>query len=304
MSEPIHDGNGHNGHYEARSALEKYMSEMAETPLLTRDEETALAKRVTKGDLAAREHMIKANLRFVVKIAREYEDTGMPLLDLINEGNIGLMKAVERFRINKGAKLSTYAAWWIKHYIRRALSAQLRTIRIPVHAISTISHIGRVTSRLSDELGYQPSDEEVAAELGISAERVSKLKQANISPIRLDAKINDDGDATIGDMIEDDSVDDPAEQAGLASETARITSLLRILPDRERTIIRMRFGLDNRESKSLEEVGSHFKITRERTRQLQVIALLKIRNHINGKTSHFGRKKPKYKRPSRARNAQ
>jgi RNA polymerase primary sigma factor len=266
--------------YDGDSAYTLYLREIGQTKLLTPQEEIALAKRIQKGDEAAREEMIKANLRLVVKIARDYEDFGLPLLDLINEGNIGLMKAVERFDPRKGAKLSTYGAWWIKQAIRRALANQSKTIRLPVHVGDKLLHMRRASMRLQEVLGREPTDEELAGELGITALRVAQLRTASARPASLDAPIGDDETNRFSEIVQDDKADTPYEQLEDKTNTDMIREMVGLLPDREATILRYRFGLEGDNEKTLEEVGEKFGVTRERIRQIQNIALNKLRKMI------------------------
>jgi RNA polymerase primary sigma factor len=266
--------------YDGNTAYILYLREIGQTPLLTPAQEISLAKRIQKGDAKAREEMIKANLRLVVKIAREYEDYGLPLLDLINEGNMGLMKAVERFDPNKGAKLSTYAAWWIKQSIRRALSNQSKTIRLPVHIGDKLLHMRRAAMKLQELLGREPTDEELAEEVGMTAFRVSELRTASIRPASLDAPIGEDESNRFGEIVQDERVSTPYAQLVEKTNTDMVKELVETLPDREATILRYRFGLDGDEEKTLEEVGEKFGVTRERIRQIQNIALKKLRRMI------------------------
>ncbi len=264
----------------SESSYHLYLQEIGQTKLLTLAEETALARRVQKGDEKAREHMIKANLRLVVKIARDYENFGLPLLDLINEGNIGLMRAVEKFDPDKGAKLSTYAAWWIKQSIRRALSDQSKTIRIPVHATDKLLHIRRIALKLEEELGREATDEEIGAELDIPAKQVRQLLQASIRPASLDAPLGDDDSNRISDVIADERATTPYDQLEEKTNADLIHEVIGILDPRETTILRYRFGLDGGGEKTLEEVGQKFGVTRERIRQIQNVALGKLRKKI------------------------
>lgn len=266
---------------EASNAYSLYLREIGKTKLLTPAEEVSLAARIRRGDEQAREEMIKANLRLVVKIAREYEDYGVPLLDLINEGNIGLMKAVERFDPSKGAKLSTYAAWWIKQAIRRALSNQSKTIRLPVHVGDKLVHLRRASMRLQETLGRDPTDEELAHALGTSALRVAELRTAGTRPSSLDAPIGGEDDSNaFADIIGDEKADTPYQELEEKTNTEMIRELVEQLPEREAVILRYRFGLDGDEEKTLEEVGQKFGVTRERIRQLQNIALNRLRKMI------------------------
>jgi RNA polymerase primary sigma factor len=258
-------------------SLQLYLREIGQVKLLTPAEEIALAKRIKRGDKSAREHMIKANLRLVVKIARDYENLGLPLLDLINEGNIGLMKGVERFDPKKGAKLSTYASWWIKQAIKRALANQSKTIRLPVHVVDKVAHIRRAELRLREALDREPTDEEVASELGIDAKRVRRYRQASRAPVSLDAPIGDDENDRVSEVVADPNAALPSEQLVYESDNALVQEILATLPEREREILAMRFGLVDGKERTLEEVGERFGVTRERIRQIQEQALKTIR---------------------------
>jgi RNA polymerase primary sigma factor len=266
--------------YRTADALQLYLREMAETPLLTSREETELSKRVKKGDREARSHMIKANLRLVVKIARDYENHGLPLLDLINEGNLGLMKAVDRFDPKKGAKLSTYAALWIKQSIRRALSNHSRTVRLPVHVADQISRLNRAGFKLTETLGREPSDDELAAQLRVAPAKAARLRELGRRATSLDAPIGDEADSRFGDVIEDETVATPLEALQSKSAREEVTELVKNLPAREAEILVLRYGLDGRKPQTLEEVGRKFKVTRERIRQLQEMALEKLRRRL------------------------
>ena len=261
-----------------RSGLQLYLQEIGKTPLLTIAEEVQLARRIRRGDRAARNHMIQANLRLVVKIAHDYKDFGLPLLDLISEGNIGLIKAVERFDPRKGGKLSTYAAWWIKQSIKRALANQSKTIRLPVHLVDKISKMRRAAMKLAEEYGREPTDEEVAMELNIPVNKVAHLKSVSIRPTSLDAPIGEDGDsATFGEIVGDENATSPYENVRERNLKSDLNHMINSLDKREADILRMRFGLDGHDELTLEEVGKKFKVTRERVRQLQNLALQKIR---------------------------
>ena len=266
--------------YTGDSAFHLYVREIGQTKLLTPQEEIQLAKRIQRGDTKAREHMIKANLRLVVKIARDYENYGLPLLDLINEGNIGLMRAVEKFDPEKGAKLSTYAAWWIKQSIRRALADQSKTIRIPVHATDKLLHIRRTATKLEEELGRAPTDDEIGAELDIPAKQVRQLLEASIRPASLDAPLGDDDSNRIADVIADERATSPYQDLEDKTNADLVHEVIAILDPREVTILRYRFGLDGGGEKTLEEVGEKFGVTRERIRQIQNVALKKLRRKI------------------------
>lgn len=264
-----------------RNNLQLYLQEIGKTPLLTIDEEISLANRILKGDKAARDHMISANLRLVVKIAMDYKDFGLPLLDLISEGNIGLIKAVERFDPTKGGKLSTYAAWWIKQSIKRALANQSKTIRLPVHLVDKISKMRKTAMALTEELGREPTDEEIAIELQVPTSKVAHLKSVSVRPASLDAPIGEDGDSTtFGEIVGDENAANPFEQLRDNSRNTALRSLVDSLDPREAEIIRYRFGLDGRDELTLEEVGARFRVTRERVRQLQNLALSKMRKAL------------------------
>ena len=264
------------------SGIKIYLREIGQTPLLTREEEVKLARRIKKGDQAARQQMIKANLRLVVKIAHDYASYGLPLLDLISEGNIGLMKAVERFDPKKGGKLSTYAAWWIKQSIKRALANQSKTIRLPVHLVDKIARMRRVGMQLAEEFGREPTDEELGEELGMPAGKIAQLRTAAIRPASLDATVGQEEDgASLGDMIGDETAHMPSELLSDKNMRKAVMDLLHVLDERELKIITLRFGLDGKKEMTLEEVGRKFKVTRERIRQLQNIALRKIKRALD-----------------------
>jgi RNA polymerase primary sigma factor len=256
------------------------LREIGQTPLLTPQEEIGLARRIKKGDRRAREQMIKANLRLVVKIARDYESYGLPLLDLINEGNIGLMKGVERFDPKKGAKLSTYAAWWIKQSIKRALANQSKTIRLPVHVVDKLFHLRRATTKLEEVLGREPTDDELAAELDYTVARVKQLRRAAVRPTSLDAPIGDDDTNHVADVVKDENADTPYEQLEEKTNNALVHQMIGTLDAREQAILRQRFGLDGDDRKTLEEIGEQFGVTRERIRQIEELALRKLRKRI------------------------
>jgi RNA polymerase primary sigma factor len=264
------------------SGIKIYLREIGQTPLLTREEEVKLARRIKRGDQAARQHMIKANLRLVVKIAHDYSSYGLPLLDLISEGNIGLMKAVERFDPKKGGKLSTYAAWWIKQSIKRALANQSKTIRLPVHLVDKIARMRRVAMQLAEEFGREPTDEELGEELQMAPAKIAQLRTAAIRPASLDANVGQDDDgASLGDLIGDENAATPSELFSDKNQRNSVMDLLHVLDERELKIITMRFGLDGKKEMTLEEVGRKFKVTRERIRQLQNIALRKIKRALD-----------------------
>ncbi|MEW6302111.1 MAG: sigma-70 family RNA polymerase sigma factor [Verrucomicrobiota bacterium] len=267
--------------YDADTAIKLYLREIGLVKLLTPEEEVELAARIKKGDKKAREQMIKANLRLVVKIAHDYEGLGLPLLDLISEGNIGLMKAVERFDPSKGGKLSTYGAWWIKQSIKRALANQSKTIRLPVHLVDKISKMRRTAMRLHEVLGREPTDDELGEEMGMTAARISQMRTAAIRPASLDAPISEDEDSNnFSEVVEDENAETPYEKLEDKTVTSMLQELINSLPQREATILRYRFGLDGEGEKTLEEVGQKFGVTRERVRQIQNIALNKLRRMI------------------------
>ena len=257
-----------------------YLREISQVPLLTPQEEVKLAAQIKRGNRKAREKMIKANLRLVVKIAHDFGNYGLPLLDLISEGNIGLMKAVERFDPKKGGKLSTYASWWIKQSIKRALANQSKTIRLPVHLVDKIGKIRRVAAQMTEELGREPTNEELAEELGLAPAKVAHLKNVAVRPASLDAKINADDDTAFGDLVSDERAEDPFAVLRDKDLREEVGDLLDVLDPRERKIIAFRFGLGGGRERTLEEVGRKFGVTRERIRQLQNIALLKMRKAL------------------------
>jgi RNA polymerase primary sigma factor len=259
------------------NTLQLYLREIGQVKLLTPAEEIVLAKRIKKGDEAAREHMIKANLRLVVKIARDYEGQGLPLLDLINEGNIGLMKGVERFDPTKGAKLSTYASWWIKQAIKRALSNQSKTIRLPDHVVDKLANIRRAEVKLHELFDREPTDEELADHLRLDVRRVKIYRQASKAPVSLDAPLSDDDSDQVSEIVADPNAAAPFERLVKETDTALLKEVLAGLTDREKAILAMRFGLNDGVEKTLEEIGKVFGVTRERIRQIEGEALKKLR---------------------------
>ncbi len=266
---------------ESGGSHQLYMREIGQTPLLTREEEIKLAGQVRRGDKRARERMIKANLRLVVKIAHDYSNLGLPLPDLINEGNIGLMKAVERFNPSKGAKLSTYAALWIKQSIRRALSNQSKTIRLPVHIVDKVHKLHRASLKLAGTLGREPSDVELAKPLGISTAKAAHLRTLGVSPVSLDAPIGDVDDNRFSDIVQDEGALSPYELLRVKTMRQEIRQHVKYLTPREAEIVTLRYGLDGQEPRTLDVVGKKFKVTRERVRQIQEIALSKLRRRID-----------------------
>jgi RNA polymerase primary sigma factor len=266
--------------YGEDSSVKLYLQEIGKTPLLTAEEEIELAAKIKEGDEKAREKMIKANLRLVVKIAYDYSNFGLPILDLISEGNIGLIKAVERFDPNKGGKLGTYASWWIKQSIKRALANQSKTIRLPVHMVDKISKMRKEINRMTEELGREPTNEEIAHSIGITVSKVAHLKSVSVRPTSLDAPVGDSEDTELGELVGDDKAINPLDDLSNKSQINDVQRILNQLDPREAEIIRMRFGLDGMAAKTLEEVGKHFNITRERVRQLQFTALKKLKKRM------------------------
>lgn len=266
---------------ESPTALKLYLREIGKVDLLTVQEEIDLAALIKQGDEAARELMIKANLRLVVKIAHDYDGLGLPLLDLINEGNIGLMKAVERFDPAKGAKLSTYGSWWIKQSIKRALANQSKTIRLPVHMVDKVSKMRRLAMKLQEVLGREPTDEELGEEMDLSPAKVAAMRSAAIKPASLDAPMGDSDDSSsYSEVVEDEKAETPYEQLEDKTVKSMLEEMIKTLNDREAAILRYRFGLDGEDEKTLEDVGEKFGVTRERVRQIQNIALHKLRRMI------------------------
>jgi len=268
---------------ETDTGLNRYLREIGRIPLLSLEQEIELAAKIKKGDAAARERMINSNLRLVVTIAHDYANLGLPLLDLISEGNIGLTKAVERFDPTKGAKLSTYAMWWIKQSIKHALANQGKTIRLPVHLVDKVAKVRRVSRQMSDELGREPTDDELGEEIGIPSDKVARLKSAGIRPASLDAPIGDDDSTKFGEMIGDEDAQTPFELLRDKNLRDEVDSLVEVLDQREKKIISQRFGLDGGQPKTLEAVSKDFGVTRERIRQLQNIALAKLRRALSKK---------------------
>ena len=268
---------------ETDTGLNRYLNEIGRFPLLTPQQEIELAAKIKKGDAEARERMINSNLRLVVTVAHDYANLGLPLLDLISEGNIGLTKGVDRFDPTKGAKLSTYAIWWIKQAIKRALADHSKTIRLPVRLGEKLAKMRRVAFRISDELGREPTDDELGEELGIAGEKVARLKSVGIRPTSLDASIADDDSAEFGEMIGDENMLTPFELLRDKNLRNEIDGLLDVLDKREKTIISQRFGLGGGKPKTLEDVSKSFGITRERIRQLQNVALAKLRHALSKK---------------------
>ena len=255
-----------------------YLKEIGKVPLLSAEEEIELAQRMEEGDEAAKKKLAEANLRLVVSIAKRYVGRGMLFLDLIQEGNLGLIKAVEKFDYRKGYKFSTYATWWIRQAITRAIADQARTIRIPVHMVETINKLIRVSRQLLQELGREPHPEEIAEEMDIPVERVREILKISQEPVSLETPIGEEEDSHLGDFIQDENVPVPAEAAAFTLLKEQLVEVLGTLTERELKVLRLRFGLDDGRARTLEEVGKEFKVTRERIRQIEAKALRKLRH--------------------------
>ena len=255
-----------------------YLKEIGKVPLLSADEEVELAKRMAEGDEDAKKRLAEANLRLVVSIAKRYVGRGMLFLDLIQEGNLGLIKAVEKFDYHKGFKFSTYATWWIRQAITRAIADQARTIRIPVHMVETINKLIRVSRQLLQELGREPTPEEIAAELDMPVERVREILKISQEPVSLETPIGEEEDSHLGDFIQDENVPVPADAAAFTLLKEQLDEVLGTLTEREQKVLRLRFGLDDSRARTLEEVGKEFNVTRERIRQIEAKALRKLRH--------------------------
>ena len=255
-----------------------YLKEIGKVPLLTAEEEVELAKRMAEGDEEAKKRLAEANLRLVVSIAKRYVGRGMLFLDLIQEGNLGLIKAVEKFDYQKGFKFSTYATWWIRQAITRAIADQARTIRIPVHMVETINKLIRVSRQLLQELGREPTPEEIAAELDMPVERVRDILKISQEPVSLETPIGEEEDSHLGDFIQDDNVPVPAEAAAQTLLKEQLDEVLDTLTEREQKVLRLRFGMNDGRARTLEEVGKEFDVTRERIRQIEAKALRKLRH--------------------------
>ncbi|MBZ4663122.1 MAG: rpoD [Caloramator sp.] len=260
-----------------------YLKEIGKVPLLSADEEIELAKKIEKGDQEAKKKLAEANLRLVVSIAKRYVGRGMLFLDLIQEGNLGLLKAVEKFDYRKGYKFSTYATWWIRQAITRAIADQARTIRIPVHMVETINKLIRVSRQLLQELGREPSAEEIAKEMDMEVDKVREILKIAQEPISLETPIGEEEDSHLGDFIPDDDAPAPAEAAAYTMLREQLMDVLDTLTPREEKVLRLRFGLDDGRARTLEEVGKEFKVTRERIRQIEAKALRKLRHPSRSK---------------------
>lgn len=260
-----------------------YLKEIGKVPLLSSDEEISLAKRVEEGDYEAKRKLVESNLRLVVSIAKRYVGRGMLFLDLIQEGNLGLIKAVEKFDYTKGYKFSTYATWWIRQAITRAIADQARTIRIPVHMVETINKLIRISRQLLQEFGREPLPEEVAKEMNMPVEKVREIMKIAQDPISLETPIGEEEDSHLGDFIPDDDAPAPAEVAAFTMLKEQLISVLDTLTPREEKVLRLRFGLDDGRARTLEEVGKEFNVTRERIRQIEAKALRKLRHPSRSK---------------------
>ncbi|WP_420825618.1 RNA polymerase sigma factor RpoD [Weissella uvarum] len=260
-----------------------YLKEIGRVPLLTGDQEVELAERIEQGDEEAKQELAEANLRLVVSIAKRYVGRGMQFLDLIQEGNMGLMKAVEKFDYRKGFKFSTYATWWIRQAITRAIADQARTIRIPVHMVETINKLIRIQRNLLQDLGREPTPEEIGAEMDINTDKVRDILKIAQEPVSLETPIGEEDDSHLGDFIEDNEAVSPADSAAYEMLKVQLESVLDTLTDREEQVLRLRFGLDDGRTRTLEEVGKEFGVTRERIRQIEAKALRKLRHPSRSK---------------------
>lgn len=267
------------------SSISVYMREIAKTTLLTPDEEIELAARIAKGDERARARMIESNLRLVVKIAKDYANYGVPLVDLISEGNIGLIRAVEKFDPKKGGKLSTYAAWWIKQSIKRALANQGKTVRLPIHLVDKLARVRRISALMAEDLGREPTDSELSEELGIPREKLALLLQASKQNRSMDETTHDDSIVSFGEVIADDRAIDPLEALSQKNGLDELDLVLDTLNERETEIIGARFGLNGKRILTLEEIGRDFGVSRERIRQIQNVALNKMQKALTKKNA-------------------
>ena len=263
--------------------VKMYLKEIGKVHLLDPEEETALAKRMAEGDEEAKKRLAEANLRLVVSIAKRYVGRGMLFLDLIQEGNLGLIKAVDKFDYTKGYKFSTYATWWIRQAITRAIADQARTIRIPVHMVETINKLVRVSRQLVQELGREPTPEELAKELNMSIDKVREISKISQEPVSLETPIGEEEDSHLGDFIPDDDAPAPSEAASFVLLKEQLVEVLKTLAPREEKVLRLRFGLDDGKQRTLEEVGQEFNVTRERIRQIEAKALRKLRHPSRSK---------------------
>ncbi len=264
--------------YSTGDPVRMYLREIGKVPLLTQEEEQELAKRIAQGDQEAAKQMTEANLRLVVSIAKRYVGRGMQLLDLIQEGNLGLLKAVEKYDFTKGFKFSTYATWWVRQAITRALADQARTIRIPVHMVETMNKLTQCSRKLQQELGREPTVEELSKAMRMTPERINEIRQMCMEPVSLESPVGEEDDSHLGDFIEDNTGAQPADAVSQAMLRQQLMEILDTLSEREAKVLRLRYGLDDGRPRTLEEVGKEFNVTRERVRQIEAKALRKIRN--------------------------
>ena len=264
--------------YGTGDPVRMYLREIGKVPLLTPEEEQELARRIAQGDQEAAKKMTEANLRLVVSIAKRYVGRGMQLLDLIQEGNLGLLKAVEKYDFTKGFKFSTYATWWVRQAITRALADQARTIRIPVHMVETMNKLTQCSRKLQQELGREPTVEELSKAMRLTPERINEIRQMCMEPVSLESPVGEEDDSHLGDFIEDNTSSQPADAVSQAMLRQQLMAILDTLSEREAKVLRLRYGLDDGRPRTLEEVGKEFNVTRERVRQIEAKALRKIRN--------------------------
>ena len=265
------------------ASLDKYLQEIGKEELITVEEEVELAQRIKKGDQEALEKLTKANLRFVVSVAKQYQNQGLSLPDLINEGNLGLIKAVDKFDYTKGFKFSTYATWWIRQAITRAIADQARTIRIPVHMVETINKLIRTSRHLLQKNGREPTPEEIAEEMEIPVEKVMEIQKIAQDPVSLETPIGEEDDSHLGDFIQDDDSPAPQDSAAYTMLKEQLNDVMGTLTSREAKVLRLRFGLEDGKARTLEEVGKEFNVTRERIRQIEAKALRKLRHPSRSK---------------------
>ena len=265
------------------ASLDKYLQEIGKEDLITVEEEVDLAQRIKKGDKEALEKLTRANLRFVVSVAKQYQNQGLSLPDLINEGNLGLIKAAEKFDCDRGFRFSTYATWWIRQAITRAIADQARTIRIPVHMVETINKVIRVSRQLLQSLGHDPSPEEISAEMGMPVDKVREILKIAQEPVSLETPIGEEEDSHLGDFIPDEGASEPSEAASFTLLQEQLVDVLSTLTPREEKVLKLRFGIEDGRPRTLEEVGKEFNVTRERIRQIEAKALRKLRHPSRSK---------------------
>lgn len=279
--------------YSREGALAAYLQEIGKLPLITVAEEKTLARRIKKGDAKAHEKMIQSNLRLVVKIAQDYSNYGLPILDLISEGNIGLMKAVDRFDPNRGNKFSTYAAWWIKQGIKRALANQSKTIRLPVHLIDKLARMRRINMQLTEEFGREPTDDELAEELNLPLKKISQLRRVSMKTTSLNTLVGEEDSTELADLVPDENTVSPSEFLSDQALRQSLSKIFHVLDERERTILSLRFPLlEESKQLTLEEVGQKLKVTRERIRQIQNSALKKLKLELDRQDKPLKVRKP------------